>query len=64
MSSLARERVVPSVGVVPANQLEPVKMLYVLIEAEAENKASTLKSGELHLIGVGGDLRWMCRSWF
>lgn len=46
-SSLARERLVPFVNVNPAEGLRPVKVLFILIEAEVARKVNLLRDGEV-----------------
>lgn len=49
----SRKMIVQSVSVGPAEELKPVILLYILIEAEAENKTDLLRVGQVYGIGVG-----------
>lgn len=40
VSILAKERIVPLLTVSPHERFEPIKILYIMIEAEVEKKVS------------------------
>lgn len=54
--TLGSGRILPSISVGPAEWLKPVRLIYILIEVEAENVASLLRRGEVDWIGDGGNL--------
>lgn len=56
LGSVAGEGIVPSVNVGSAESVKPIKMLYLLIEAEVETKVNLLIGEEVKEIVVSGDL--------
>lgn len=60
--SLSSNMIVLSVSNFPAQRLKPVKIFYILIEADAENQLHLLLGGAVDCNEVGDDFGGACKG--